>query len=177
MTIPCGAEKPGQEGKVFQLLKGMYGLKQAGRGWHQELTRVFTEELGFLRSELDHSIFKLQNKSKHIIVAVATDDMLITSASLADVSKLKQDLSRYWGISDMGEAHWYLGFEIKRDQTACTISINQSAYLQSMAAKFHLTDAKPVTTPMEPGVSFSKRPGTAICAACHTNAYIRRSDR
>jgi Reverse transcriptase (RNA-dependent DNA polymerase) len=30
MKIPRGATKLGQEGKVCQLLKGMYGLKQAG---------------------------------------------------------------------------------------------------------------------------------------------------
>ena len=40
MHIPHGIAKPGQEGKVFCLLKGINGLKQAGRGWHQELTRV-----------------------------------------------------------------------------------------------------------------------------------------
>ena len=47
MKIPRGAAKPGQEGKVCYLLKGIYGLKQASRGWHEELTRVFTHDLGF----------------------------------------------------------------------------------------------------------------------------------
>ena len=37
MQIPCNTAKPGQEGKVFNLLKGMYRLKQAGRIWYQEL--------------------------------------------------------------------------------------------------------------------------------------------
>ena len=156
MNIPRGAEKLEHKGKVCRLLKGMYGLKQAGRGWHQELTRVFTQELGFQRSDLDHSIFKLHNEKRNIIVAVATDDMLITSNSLDHISNLKADLSRYWGISDIGEARWYLGFEIKRDRAARTISINQSAYLTSMAAKFRLSNAKPVTTPIEPGVILNK---------------------
>jgi Reverse transcriptase (RNA-dependent DNA polymerase) len=42
-----GVLKPGQEGKVLRLKKGLYGLKQAGRGWYLEMSRVFVKELGF----------------------------------------------------------------------------------------------------------------------------------
>ena len=47
MKVPRGVLKPGEEGKVLRLLKGLYGLKQAGRGWYMEMTRVFIKELGF----------------------------------------------------------------------------------------------------------------------------------
>ena len=57
MKPPRGILKPGQEGKVCRLLKGLYGLKQAGRGWYQELTKVLVGDLGFTRSLLDHSVF------------------------------------------------------------------------------------------------------------------------
>ena len=52
-----GVLKPGQEGKVLRLLKGLYGLKQAGRCWHHEMTRVLMEELDFRRSAIDHSVY------------------------------------------------------------------------------------------------------------------------
>ena len=54
MKAPRGVLKPGEEGKVLRLLKGMYGLKQAGRGWYMEMMRVFIKELGFERSAIDH---------------------------------------------------------------------------------------------------------------------------
>lgn len=47
----------GQEGKVLRLLKGLYGLKQAGWGWYLEMSKVFIKEMGYGRSRLDHSVF------------------------------------------------------------------------------------------------------------------------
>ena len=38
MHPPRGVLKAGQEGKVLRLLKGLYGLKQAGRGWYMEMS-------------------------------------------------------------------------------------------------------------------------------------------
>ena len=57
MKAPRGVLKPEQKGKVLRLLKGLYGLKQVGRGWYQEMSRVFMKELGFKRSAADHSVF------------------------------------------------------------------------------------------------------------------------
>jgi Reverse transcriptase (RNA-dependent DNA polymerase) len=57
MRAPRGVLKRGQEGKVLKLLKGLYGLKQAGRGWYMEMSKVLITEMGFKRSEIDHSVF------------------------------------------------------------------------------------------------------------------------
>ena len=79
MKPPRGVLKLGQEGKVLRLLKGLYGLKQAGRGWYLEMNRVFIKELGFVRSAADHSVFYRHTAEQHLIIAVATDDMAVTS--------------------------------------------------------------------------------------------------
>ena len=57
MKAPRGVLKAGEEGKVLRLKKKLYGLKQAGRGWYLEMSRVFMKELGFMQSAIDHSVF------------------------------------------------------------------------------------------------------------------------
>jgi hypothetical protein len=115
MKPPQGVLKPGQEGKVCRLLKGLYGLKQAGRGWYQEMSKVFMKDLGFTRSAVDHSIFFRRSDKEHTIVAVATDNMAVTSKCMEDAIKFKSEIKRYWDINNNGPIQWFLGFNIKRN--------------------------------------------------------------
>jgi Reverse transcriptase (RNA-dependent DNA polymerase)/gag-polypeptide of LTR copia-type/GAG-pre-integrase domain len=155
MKPPRGVLKPGEEGKVLRLLKGLYGLKQAGRGWYLEMSRVFLKELGFKRSAIDHSVFYRREQDEHTIVAVATDDMAVTSKRAEHAKDFKSKIKRFWEITDHGPIKWFLGFQIKRDRKARTISINQQAYIESMVEKFRLTGAKAVATPMETNAQFT----------------------
>ena len=72
-----------------------------------------------------------------------------------DAKKFKSDIKRFWDITDNGPIKWFLGFEIKHDRKAKTIAINQRAYIELMVEKFPLTNAKPVSTPMDLGSQFS----------------------
>ena len=85
------------------------------------------------------------------MIAVATDDMAITGNSDQAVTRFKNEIKRVYKITNLGDLHWFLGMEIKCDCAACTISINQSVYIEGMATKFGLTSAKPIYVPMLPG--------------------------
>ena len=147
--------KPGEEGKVLRLLKGLYRLKQAGRGWYIEMTRVFIEELGFERSVIDHSMYYHCKGEEHMIVAVATYDMALTSKCAEDAQCFKTEIKRFWDIMNHGPIKWFLGFEIKRDRDTRTLAINQQAYIEGMVERFGMAQARLVSTPMELGVQFS----------------------
>jgi Reverse transcriptase (RNA-dependent DNA polymerase) len=124
MKAPRGVLKPGQEEKVLRLKKGLYGLKQVGRGWYLEMLRVFVKELGFMRSAIDHSVFYRHDGETHVIVAVATDDMAVTSKRAVDAARFKLDIRKFWEITDHGPIKWFLGLEIIRDRDARTLAIN-----------------------------------------------------
>ena len=136
MKAPGGVLKPGQEGKVLRLLKSLYRLKQAGRGWYMEMAGIFMNELGFKRSTIDHLIFCQRTGKEHIIVAITTDDMAVTSTRSVDAEQFKSNVKHFWDITDHGPIKWFLGFEIKRNQKSRTVSINQQAYIKVMESDY-----------------------------------------
>ena len=81
--------------------------------------------------------------------------MALTSKRKVNAENFKSEIRKRWDITDHGPIKWFLGFEIKRDRKSRTISINQRAYIEKMMERFSLTNAKRVSTPMEPNVHFS----------------------
>ena len=142
MVPPAGLLKPGQERLICKLKKALYGLKQAGCKWQKTLTAVMTNDLGFKRSAVDHSVYFRRSGDEHTIIAVATDDMAVTSKRLSDVKRFKSEIKQHFEIADGGELRWFLGFKIRRDRPARTISINQWSYIERMVENFQLTNAK-----------------------------------
>jgi len=51
----------------------------------------------------------------------------------------------------MGEIHWLLGVEIKRNRCARTVSLSQKAYIDTVCGHFRLQDAQAAMMPMEVG--------------------------
>ena len=119
-----------QEGKVLRQLKGLYGLKQARRGWYLEMSRVFMKDLGFKHLQIDHSVFYKKSGEEHTIVVIATDDMGVTLKRMANAEWFKSQIKRYWEITDHGPIRWFLGFKIRCNQKVRTTSINQHAYIE-----------------------------------------------
>ena len=95
MKAPRGVLEPGQEGKVLRLLKGLYRLKQAERGWYMEMVGVFMNKLGFKRSAINHLVFHQRTGKEHIIVAVATDNMAVTSKRSVNAEWFKSDIKHF----------------------------------------------------------------------------------
>ena len=161
MKLPRGVLKPGQEQKVCHLLKGLYGLKQTGRGWYKEMSGVLINDLKFKWSAVDHSVFHWQNQEEHTVIVIATNDMAVTSKWIEDSEKSKQNIKCYWEITDNCEIKWFLRFEINCDRMVWTISISQQSYICTIVEQFRLTNAKRVITPFETGTILSKEQGSS----------------
>jgi hypothetical protein len=77
---------------------------------HKNVKGFHELDLGLKRSAIDHLVFYKRNSNKHTIVAVATDDMAVTSKRAIDAERFKSDVRRFWEITDHGLIHWFLGF-------------------------------------------------------------------
>ena len=143
---------------VCKLKKGLYGTKQAGRGWYMKLRNTFVK-LGYKVSTADLGVFyRFSGPDKYTIVAVATDDLTIIAESNESAQLIKNQLNQHFELVDLGEIKWLLGVHITRDLENRTISLGQQSYIDEIIKRFGLEDARPISTPMEPGSDFT--PGT-----------------
>ena len=74
----------GDGSKVLKLRKALYGLKQAPRAWNAKLDRELLA-LGFVRSKLDHAVYRRSNANSFLIVGVYVDDLIISGPSAGDI--------------------------------------------------------------------------------------------
>jgi hypothetical protein len=154
MRAPPGYLKPGDEGKVLKLLRSLYGLKQAGFEWSEELEKFFLDA-GFRRSQIDQAVYYRRSEDEHMVVTVSVDDMAITSKYLKHIQHFKDQLHERFEISDLGELTWLLRLKIERNRQARTITLSQMAYIDTILARFQMQDAKSAQTPMNPGTVLS----------------------
>ena len=66
------------------------------------MSQVLVKDLGFTRSTEDHSVFFQHSPDEHTIIAVATDNMAVTSKQAEDITRFKADIQHYWEITDNG---------------------------------------------------------------------------
>ncbi|SOV07704.1 uncharacterized protein UDID_19389 [Ustilago sp. UG-2017a] len=129
---PEGAEV--LAGKVYKLIKSLYGLKQSGREWHKELD-AHLQRLGFFPLLNVPCIYLRGTGASQVIIAVYVDDMLIVSPQRDQVDQAKKAIIDKWKIADNGPAKEFLKIKITRDREKRTIDLDQRAYIKEKNRK------------------------------------------
>ncbi len=154
MKHPPGI-KPPNIFTVLRLIKTLYGLKQSGRRWYQKFKEILFK-LGFRQCDVDQAVFyRLDDKKGFMVLAVHVDDCTLAAKSLEVIAAFKKELSEHVEVTDLGELHWLLGMEIKRDRDARTLHISQKSYIEGILRRYGMDDHKPLSTPMDPNVHLS----------------------
>jgi len=82
------------------------------------------------------------------MVLIYVDDMAIVRKGIPGVVLFKQNLSKDFEITDLGQLKFILGILVTRDHPNRLIHLNQSAYITQVLARFGMSDAKPVSIPL-----------------------------
>jgi hypothetical protein len=127
--------QPGQEHKVLELHKALYGLHQTPRAWNLKLDEKLNM-LGFIKCNADHAIYCRGGKGERLIVGVYVDDLLITGSSLKSIDRFKKEMAAIFRMSDLGLLTYYL--EIEMQQTNKGISLCQESYAKKILEKGEL---------------------------------------
>ncbi len=141
-------------GMVCKLIKALYGLKQAPNVWYKTLVEFF-KKLRFTQLELDHGIFV--SADKKLFIAVYFDDLLFFGSGIPHLEDVQQKVQDRFKMTDLGDISYYLRIEIDH-VVGEKITLCQSTYLKKILDRFKMTECKPVSIPMNPGVANSLLP-------------------
>lgn len=147
---------------VFKLNRGLYGLKQAGRLWHETLSTTLSE-VGFEKSSAFPSTFIMKSKGKTVaLLGLFVDDMIFTANSESIIQKtiaaLKENyLLKEIEANDEG-VNKFLGIDvrIKRDKQhrVKQISLSQESYIKDFVHDAGIEINKVYNTPLPPNFYF-----------------------
>ena len=132
---------------VCRLNKALYGLRQAGKQWHEKIDAVL-KGLGLKPSNSDPYLYT-DSHDRLTFVLLYVDDIIFASNNAKRVEIIKKRLAENFNLKDLGLADYCLGIEI--DQGDKSISLSQSGYIKELLARFKMTDCKHVSTPLVVG--------------------------
>lgn len=153
MEQPEGFIVKGKEDHVLLLKKSLYGLKQAGRKWHEKLAEILLE-IGLVQSNYDPSVYYKRLGDKILIVSAYVDDMICASNDDSMTTELKTGLNSRLKMKDLGKVNFCLGIEFNQDEEM-KVTISQEGYIRELTKRFNMNDAKPMYTPLEAKIDLS----------------------
>ena len=89
-------------GKVWKLKKSLYGLKQSGRLWNDQISRFLVKHK-FKRSMSDHCLYTIQDGANSAFIIIWVDDLLIGATNEAMMKRIKRILSENYKVKDLGQ--------------------------------------------------------------------------
>ena len=113
--------------------------------------------LGFFITHADSGVFYMRVGKNTLILAVHVDDCILTGTLSRLITRYKKKLNACHALTDLGPVHWLLGIKVTHDRTAHTISLSQSAFIDTILSRFSLDDIKPHGSLMVPGTIYSKK--------------------
>jgi hypothetical protein len=115
----------------LQLLKGLYGLKQASRIWSDCLMKEL-KKTGLVPCKTDPGI--LWHPKYRCFVCIHVDDIIVATSEPGLREKILKIMTDAFLVKDLGKLHKFVG--IKVTKTANTITLDQAAYLERVLKKF-----------------------------------------
>ena len=125
--------------QLLKLLKPVYGRPDAPRAWYEELAKVLTRDLGFVKSAIDPAVFMLRDSEgvlKGVMVVHVDDLMLCHDGSQSAVEMVDRLCKRFpfgtWDrVADKTSGVSYCGKEICLHQGSegPYISLAQDAFI------------------------------------------------
>ncbi|CAI7896256.1 unnamed protein product [Closterium sp. NIES-53] len=141
VELPHGSHR--EPNQVCQLLKSLYGIKQALRLWQQYLhTRLI--RIGFKQLPHDQGMYRLTKNDDYILLIVYVDDLLYIGSNDGITTWFEGELQRDLTLTVSSTVTQYLGLNIREEEDAIYLSAEK--YADTIAKRFTLTPTA-ISTP------------------------------
>jgi len=113
-------------GWVCLLIKMLYGLKQAGREWNNELDAKLRNK-GYTHLKSNPCMYIWHIGDDVAIITVWVNNLLLFATTIDLMNKMKSDIKSKWEVTDLGEPTKIV--RIKITMKPNTIAISSSRYI------------------------------------------------
>ena len=161
MDIPLCFDDSKSAGKMCNLKKSLYDLKQSPQPWFERFTHAMLK-WGFKQSLGDHTFFiKHYSQRKIAALIVYIDDIIVTGDDLEAIVLLKKSLSKEFEINDLDALKYFLGIEVAKSKHE--IFISQRKYILNLLQEICMLGCKSNDTPIDPNLKLDEDPnGTLV---------------
>nr|GEV68746.1 ribonuclease H-like domain, reverse transcriptase, RNA-dependent DNA polymerase [Tanacetum cinerariifolium] len=153
VTQPKGFMKREDNGKVYRLIKALYGLRQAPHAWNINLDNTL-KSLDFKKCALEHATYTKTSRDSTLLIGVYVDDLIITGTPKKEIDKFKAQMEEKFKMSNLGLLAYYLGIIVI--QTGGDISIKPPPYANKILKEAGMIDRNETLIPMDPGTRLTK---------------------
>jgi hypothetical protein len=155
MEQPRDFEEPGKEDWVWELQRGLYGMKQSGRIWNKTMNENMLK-WGFTRLPCESCIYYRKSDTGIVIAAVHMDDFLSIANTKEENNIFKDQLRKTWQITDLGLPRFVVGIAVEWDCENRTVKLSQTALINKIIQQFGHADTTPLSIPMDPGLKLRR---------------------
>jgi hypothetical protein len=131
-----------KEGNVLKVEKALYGTKQAGRSWYEQIKDFLISTMKLVKCKSETCIFISENSNFMIILYV--DDAIISFKFKKDYEDFMKIIKEKYEIGEEGPLTWYLGAKIY--DYGERIFMSQKDYIEKLIAKYKIEGK--ASTPM-----------------------------
>lgn len=111
---------------------------------------------GFSSCLSDTNVYFKHSSSSFIYIGLYIDDLILISADLEYLQAHKAIFSQKFSMTDNNNVEYILGIQLRRNFKTSTLILSQDKYISKILQKFNMTTCKPVSTPLETGVKYSR---------------------
>ncbi len=141
--------EPIPEGHCLQLLKSIYGIRQAALRWHIHISD-WMEKNGYPAVNSEKTVF-MKREGEHLIIhGLFVDDMMHTTTSTKLKDEFLRKYSKDFNITGGGLMKTFLSMDVEKDKK--TIKLHHDHYVQEMLTDYIKKSLRPKRVPISPGV-------------------------